>query len=274
MPYLEVKTRQGNKRMKLDGSTITVGASAGQRVAAHGRAGQSPPLRDRAVRRRLSGCVTCGSRNGTEAQQIAASPSEILYNGDVVRIGATELRFIRPRAVQRAQATDVPDFSVRRRRLATLGPHCHAGPTIDPGSQRGAVTDAKTGYERKLARDHRIGGSRRAITAKNDISPGGLPRRVTVHQARRAPRVSISGHGRRGRRERARLPAWCCWRAFRARATDIHLEPRVADAAALRLRGGRLACSLPVELELSRCIRKILNVVKVLCEIETSQNAT
>ena len=25
MPYLEVKTRQGNKRMKLDGSTITVG---------------------------------------------------------------------------------------------------------------------------------------------------------------------------------------------------------------------------------------------------------
>ena len=25
MPYLEVKTRQGNKRMKLDGSTITIG---------------------------------------------------------------------------------------------------------------------------------------------------------------------------------------------------------------------------------------------------------
>ena len=32
MPYLEVKSQQGNKRLKLDGSTITVGRVPGNVV--------------------------------------------------------------------------------------------------------------------------------------------------------------------------------------------------------------------------------------------------
>jgi general secretion pathway protein E len=56
--------------------------------------------------------------------------------------------------------------------------------------------------------------------------------------------------------------------AFRSRATDIHMEPRV-DKAVIRLRVDGYMLSA-VELSMS-ILKRILGVVKILCQIDTSQ---
>ena len=59
--------------------------------------------------------------------------------------------------------------------------------------------------------------------------------------------------------------------AFRSRATDIHMEPRI-DNAAIRLRVDGYMLSA-VDLSMS-IFKRILGVVKILCQIDTSQKNT
>ena len=96
MPYLEVQTKAGRKRFKLEDKAVTIGRQAGNTLVLSD---------DRSSRQH---CVIepfeagyrvrdLGSRNGTRLndQRIA---SELLNNGDVVKIGSTEIRYIDPEA--------------------------------------------------------------------------------------------------------------------------------------------------------------------------------
>ena len=125
-----------------------------------------------------------------------------------------------------------------------------------------AVVDAPTSYERQL-RD--IINS--AIEKPFDETEISLvdSRGVTVHQATSDGLDSGSdeddGEGIRA----FRLMLLAC---FRARATDLHIEPRI-DNAAIRLRVDGYMLSA---VELSMAIyQRIIGVVKILCQIDTSR---
>ncbi|MHC4947636.1 MAG: ATPase, T2SS/T4P/T4SS family [Planctomycetota bacterium] len=257
MPYLEVKTPQGTKRLKLGEAALTVGRLADNAVVLQD---------DRASRHH---CVIephnggfrvrdLNSRNGTRVnnEKIAA---ETLDNGDVVRIGSTELRYIDPeQTVSRKQRRETPDFAAA---IADRDEDLGQQATLDIDLNQ-EVTDAATGYEKKLREI--IDAALEKHFDESDISLVDS-RGVTIHQATSAGLESGSedeaGEGIRA----FRLMLLAC---FRARATDLHMEPRV-DNAAIRLRVDGYMLSA-VELSMA-VFKRILGVVKILCQIDTSQ---
>src|SRR5690606_7504529 len=97
MPYLEVRTPKGNRRLKLNSESITVGRQPDNVLV----------LRDEMASRHH--CVIepfgggfrvrdLNSRNGTKLNEKKVS-AEVLDNGDIVKIGASELHYIDPEQV-------------------------------------------------------------------------------------------------------------------------------------------------------------------------------
>lgn len=259
MPYLEVKTPQGNKRLKLDDAAITVGRMPDNLlVLTDEKASRHhcviEPYHDGFRVRDL------GSRNGTRLNDHKVA-IEMLDNGDVLRIGKCELRYIDPEQQAPRKRRDTPDFAAAREDDAGS---LLLQPTLDI-DLNDEVGDVQTGYERKLREI--IDAALTKPFDEHDISLVDS-RGVTVHQATSAGLESGSedeaGEGLRA--FRLLLLA-----AFRARATDIHVEPR-HDNSAIRLRVDGYMLSA---VELSRAISKrIFGVVKILCQIDTSQKAT
>jgi predicted component of type VI protein secretion system len=144
MPYLEVRTPQGNKRLKLNDAAISVGRLPDNTLV----------LRDEKASRHH--CVIepynggfrlrdLGSRNGTRLndQKVA---TEILDNGDIVRIGQSELHFIDPeQQAPRRKRRETPDFAAAH----DDGPDILDQATLDIDLNE-EVGDVQTGYERKL----------------------------------------------------------------------------------------------------------------------------
>src|SRR5262245_3259356 len=108
MPYLEITTPRGVKRVKLESNPITVGREAGNVLV----------LEDERASRHH--CVIepvdsgfrvrdLNSRNGTKVNNMPVS-EEVLDNGDVVRIGSTELRYINPEQEAPAKRNNTPDY--------------------------------------------------------------------------------------------------------------------------------------------------------------------
>ena len=259
MPYLEVKSQQGNKRLKLDGSTITVGRLPDNVLQ----------LMDEQASRHHCVIEPCkggykvrdlGSSNGTLLNKKSVQ-NEMLDNGDVVRIGNCELRFIDPEQQQVHKRPEVPDFSM----APDEDPILSADEiTIDMDLNE-EVTDAQTTYERKLREIIDSG-----IDKTFDVHDISLvdSRGVTVHQATAAG-LEKGSEEETGESIRAfRMLLLAC---FRSRATDLHIEPRL-DNAAIRLRVDGYMLSA-VELSMS-LYKRILGVVKILCQIDTSQKNT
>ena len=109
MPYLEVKTKLGKKRLKLPTDSLTIGRLPDNNLVV---------IDDKASRHH---CVIepwdegyrirdLGSRNGTKLNKHRIT-AELLDNGDVVMIGATELRFIDPEQQNIHKRPNTPDFS-------------------------------------------------------------------------------------------------------------------------------------------------------------------
>lgn len=256
MPFLEVKSAQGMKRIDLADGPVTVGRLPECNVS----------LSDDLLSRRH--CVIepygdgfrvrdLGSRNGTKLNSLKIQ-EEILDNGDVITVGNTELRFIDPEQATPRKRRNVPDFagavkddSRRLHNAATLD--------LDVVPQ---VTDVQTDYEKKLREI--IDAALEKPFSENEISLVDN-RGVTVHQATADGLVSGTDEDAGESIRAFRLLLLAC---FRGRATDIHLEPRV-DNASIRLRVDGFMISA-VELPMP-IFRRILGVVKILCQIDTTQ---
>jgi general secretion pathway protein E len=196
-----------------------------------------------------------GSRNGTRLNNDRVT-EKLLGNGDEVRIGSTVLRFIDPEESARKRP-DTPDFAAALQEADPL-PH---QPTLDIDLNE-EVTDAQTGYERKLREI--IDAALDSPFDEADISLVDT-RGVTVHQASAAGLDSGTDDGDGEGTRAFRLMLLAC---FRARATDLHIEPRV-DNAAVRLRVDGYMLS-PVTLSMA-VFKRVVGVVKILCQIDTSQ---
>ena len=256
MAYLELKTPQGVKRLKLADTSITVGRLGDNTVV----------LADELASRHH--CIIepwqggfrvrdLGSRNGTKLNEHRIK-TEALDNGDVVMIGTTELRFIDPDQEFSRKRQETPDFAGA---IDQDAQQLQDQVTVDL-DLHAAVVDAPTSYERQL---RKIIDS--AIEKPFDETEISLvdSRGVTVHQATSDGLESgfeeVDGEGLRA----FRLMLLAC---FRARATDLHIEPRI-DNAAIRLRVDGYMLSA---VELSMAIfQRILGVVKILCQIDTSR---
>jgi general secretion pathway protein E len=257
MAHIEVRSRQGVKRLNLEGTAVTVGRfhdnvlvlpddQASRHHCVIEPMGEGFRIRD------------MGSRNGTRLNDAKVDES-MLDNGDVVRIGTTELRFIDPQQSGLHRKPDnVPDYSAEAVAEAT---DFLDSATLDLDLNE-EVLDAPTNYERKL---------REVINAANekpfderDISLIDS-RGVTMHQA--------TSHGLEGGTDEEdigegirvfRLLLLSC---FRSRATDLHIEPRV-EAATIRLRvDGYMVGATELTMQL---FKRLLNVVKILCQVDTS----
>lgn len=259
MPYLEVKTPQGNKRLKLGNAALTIGRMPDNALVL---------IDDRASRRH---CVIepyrdgyrvrdLGSRNGTRLNETKISV-EVLENGDVLRIGKCELRYIDPeQQTPRRLRPDTPDFAAAKQ---NDGNNLLTQATLDI-DLHDEIVDVQTDYERKLREI--IDAALTKPFNENDISLVDASG-VIVHQATSAGLDS-------GRDEDAgeglRVFRMLLLAAFRARATDIHIEPR-HDKAAIRLRVDGYMLSA---VQLSKSIAKrVFGVVKVLCQIDISHKA-
>ena len=108
MAYLDIRTAQGTKRLKLTDGAISVGR----------RPDNTLVLDDEMASRHH--CVVepweggfrvrdLGSSNGTKLNNERIT-TEVLDNGDVVLIGSTELRFIDPEQQAPRKRPNVPDF--------------------------------------------------------------------------------------------------------------------------------------------------------------------
>ncbi len=275
MPFLEVQTKAGRKRFKLSEKPVTIGRQQGNTlVLSDDRSSRQhcviePFERGYRVR-------DLGSRNGTKLndQRIA---SEALNNGDVVKIGATEIRFIDPDAASPttpAPKSAAPSENGGPRKTPDFGGSGPAQPVfedplanlatldVDPNAE---VGDASTDYEKKLREI--INNSFDKSFTERDISLVDS-RGVTIHQAE-ADGLETGSDEDIGEGIRVfRLMLLAC---FRSRATDLHIEPRVANAAIrLRVDGYMLSA---VELSMS-LFNRILGVVKILCQIDTSRKNT
>jgi len=259
MPFVEAKTPKGVKRLELDAEQITVGRLPENTVHVDD---------DERLSRRH--CVLeyaedgwrirdLGSRNGTKlnGQRVAES---VLANGDVVTAGSVELRFIDPEQQATPKPRLTPDFKAAAEARQKW---MYAQNTIDVDLSE-IAGKAQTDYERRL-REICDAATEKGFD-ENDIALVDC-RGVTVHQA-------VVGGVEAGRddeaRESIRVFRLLLLTAFRARATDIHFEPR-AEKAVVRLRVDGVMLTA-VELSLA-ILRRVLGMVKVLCQIDTSQKA-
>ncbi len=257
MPYLEVTLPRGRKRIELGEKALTIGRHQDNALvlpddlASRYHCVIEPYKNGFRVR-------DLGSSNGTRLNQNPVA-DEMLDNGDVVRIGGIEMRFIDPQQDFTHKRRNTPDFAASR---DDEEDDLLTAVTLDVDLNE-AVTDAQTVYERRL-REIIDTGLDKSFT-ENDISLVDC-KGVTLHQAVADGLDTGSDESTGGEAIRAfRLMLLA---SFRARATDLHVEPRV-DNAAIRLRVDGYMLSA-VELSMS-IYKRILGVIKILCEIDTSQ---
>ncbi|MBT8486496.1 MAG: Flp pilus assembly complex ATPase component TadA, partial [Phycisphaerae bacterium] len=262
MPYLEIRHQLNSKRIKLAGDAVTVGRHPDNAVVLPDDLASRhhcviEPYREGFRVRDL------GSSNGTKLNSIRVT-DEMLDNGDVVKIGDAELHFIDLEQEARHKRRNTPDFAALAEdegeevlRAEDLGHRA----TVDMDLSE-AVTDAQTSYERKLRQI--IDAALEKPFDETDISLVDC-KGVTVHQASAAGLDSGSEEDDSEAIRAFRLMLLAC---FRARATDLHLEPRL-EMAAIRLRVDGYMLSA-VELSMS-IYKRILGVIKILCQIDTSQ---
>ncbi len=255
MAHLEIKTDLGMKRIKLGDSTITIGRQPDNLLVL----ADDQASRHHCIIEPVDGGYRVrdlGSRNGTRLNRQRIT-IENLDNGDVVQIGATAVQFIDPEQLAPRKRHNTPDFAA----VEEPKDHLHDQVTVDV-DLHGAVVDAPTAYERKLREI--IDSAPEKPFEDVDISLVDC-RNMTIHQATSSGLETGSdedvGEGIRV----FRLLLLAC---FRARATDLHVEPRIGNAAVrIRVDGYMLGA-----VELSMAIfHRILGVVKILCQIDTSR---
>ncbi len=259
MPSLEFRSLTGQQKVEVPEAGVTIGRHPDNVI--------SLP-HDEAMSRKH--CVvepgpTIGtwlvrdlqSRNGVRVNG-ARIVDQTLVHDDVLRVGSTDFRFVDIDAVAPLEpiAADDPVMVARKpdfdaRALASQG-------TIDfdPGS----ITSDTT-YAQQLGRI--IDGAPNKPFTEREIALMDC-KGTTIHGA------SAAGV-RRAKDEDSesiRLFKLLLLACFRARATDLHMEPK-QERSAIRLRVDGVmvpACDLHPSLA-----KRVLGVVKILCEIDITQ---
>lgn len=256
MAFLEVKSPAGNRRLQLDADPVSVGRLPDNviHVADEGLSRNHAVIEPYGDGWRVR---DLGSRNGTKVNGNRVAEAR-LRHGDVVRLGAVEIRFIEP-ADPGAVKRQTPDYaaiaeSARRRNYDSN--------TIDVDLSEVVAASVQTGYEKRLREI--IDAGIDASFVEHDIALVDT-RGTTVHAAS-ADGVEAGRDTEAA--ESIRLFRLLLLACFRARATDLHLEPRV-DRSVVRLRvDGYMVTAVELAPHIAK---RVLGVIKILCQIDTTQ---
>lgn len=251
MPLLEIRTKQSQKRLELSGKPVSIGRSPENTLVLTDSRSSREHCIIELVDDRWS-VRDLKSRNGTQLNDESISRPERLANGDVILIGRAEIRFIDPEAAHAAR--ELPDEPPP---LDDLFPVDVGTIDIDLHEIAGE-SDARARWEKRLQDIIDNGADRGFSESDIDVLD---TKGVVVHEARDASDDEEVG-------ESTRLFRRLLHAAMRARATDIHVEPRIDDATIrLRVDGTMVTAShIP-----TRLLQRLLGIIKVLCELETSQ---
>jgi general secretion pathway protein E len=256
MPFLEVKSSHGNKRIELDLDPVSIGRLPDNslHVPDEGLSRNHAVVEPYGDGWRIR---DLGSRNGTKVNGGRISEAR-LRNGDVVKLGGVEIRFIDPKEID-APKRQTPDFAaiaeVQRRRA-------YDQKTIDVDLSEVAASSVQTGYEKRL-REIIDAGPDKSFN-EHDIALVDS-RGVTIHSATTAGIEAGKDEEAAESIRTFRLLLLAC---FRSRATDLHLEARV-DRSVVRLRvDGFMVTAVELSMQIAK---RVLGVIKILCQIDTSQ---
>ena len=258
MPYLEVKGTKGTKRLEIsEADALTIGRHKDNvLVLADEEASRHHCViepHDGAFRVR-----DLSSSNGTRLNQDRLEGEEVLDHGDILRIGRTEMRFIDPAQSTTRKRRDTPDFAGAARGTKDESHELD----ID---LREVAGDVQTNYEHRLREI--IDAAADTPFDETDISLVDT-RGVTLHQATAA---GLESGTEEETGEGIRVFCLLLLACFRSRATDLHVEPRL-DGALIRLRvDGYMLSAVEISATLHR---RLLGVVKILCQIDTSLKST
>ena len=252
MAHLEIKTKNGVRKLRLDGRVTTIGRSPDCHLTVKDKESSREhcaiePV-DEGYRLR-----DLGSRNGTRLNNEKVA-IELLDHNDVIRIGKTVMRFIDEEQTR-------PPRPKRRKPAGDNG----AANLEEPATAQAlafdlkeAVEEEKKPYDESL-RDI-INNAQQKPFELNQVSLIDT-RGQTVHQASGEDDEEDLGEGIRA----FRLMLLAC---FCARATDLHLEPR-QDGAAARIRVDGFMVSA---CDMNRSVfQRVFGLVKILCQIDTSR---
>ncbi len=252
MPYLDIRSNQGQRRITLEAEPIVVGRHPECGVHA---SDERLSRRHCRIERHGEGfrVVDLGSRNGTKLNGVRVS-EKALRSGDRIEIGGLAIEYIDPEEALPTRKRQTPDFAAA---AAEVARKAYDKATLDVDLKE-IVGNAKTDYERQLL-DIIEGSPDRSFESEQI----GLvdSRGVTLHAS-----ADAGGEGEGA--ESVRVFRMLLLACFRARATDIHVEPR-GDTSVVRL---RVDGYMLTAVELSSAIaRRVYGIVKLLCEIDTSQ---
>ena len=305
MPFLEVKGGPRPRRIKLDGSTVSIGRLADNVVAED----ESSLSRKHCVIEFVEGAWQVRdlqSRNGTRVNGGKISKKRLAHL-DVIRIGKLEIHFVSPEEAVLNAGTKVSQTD-EKPALDQVAPE-NLNDDILPSIPLSRVEKSKQERPRpKVA----LPGLQPSPTS-DDVSENFLPVANTID----IDLNSIVGAGHMGSDPESRLRKICdeapekpfaasdislvdmrgqivhqaaemggdddddasesirvfrlvLLTALRSRASDVHVEPRM-DRATIRLRvDGMMVLASEIPLDL---LRRLLGMVKILCQIDTSQKS-
>ena len=305
MPFLEVKGGPRPRRIKLDGSTVSIGRLADNVVAED----ESSLSRKHCGIEFVEGAWQVRdlqSRNGTRVNGSKISKKRLAHL-DVIRIGKLEIHFVSPEEAVLNAGTKVSQTDANPA-LDQVAPE-NLNDDILPSIPLSRVEKSKQERPRpKVA----LPGLQPSPTS-DDVSEHFLPVANTID----IDLNSIVGAGHMGSDPESRLRKICdeapekpfeasdislvdmrgqivhqaaemggdddddasesirvfrlvLLTALRSRASDVHVEPRM-DRATIRLRvDGMMVLASEIPLDL---LRRLLGMVKILCQIDTSQKS-
>ncbi|MCK4872129.1 MAG: Flp pilus assembly complex ATPase component TadA [Phycisphaerales bacterium] len=281
MAYLEFHTPEGSCRYQVQGDRVTIGRHPDNMIVIRDERSSRFQC---VVERRGSRFVLRdqGSRNGTKLNGDRITDAD-LQHGDVIRIGSTELTFIDPDGPARPPRPDdavpvrleddpqVLPAEVEPLPLSPLGrdPGDDETPTTGILGELDDINDPLSAmHAPKRSHDH-LPKYAQSIMAVIDAVPRGSVDLddITIIDAGGAVR-----HKRRtkdgGGAEAIDVFRLLLLACFRARATDLHLEPKRTNTnARIRVDGFLLKLS-----DMPKSIgQRIRIAVKVLCQIDTAQ---
>ncbi|MCE9618666.1 MAG: Flp pilus assembly complex ATPase component TadA [Planctomycetes bacterium] len=301
MPFLEVKGGPKPRRIELDGSSVTFGRLADNVVAVD----DSALSRKHCVIECVEGVWQVRdleSRNGTRVNggKIA---TRRLRNLDVIRIGKLEIRFVSPDESLLKAGPQEPETEDETTSQPEAGPgpagleslpsiplEREAGVRRDRPKQKVALPGLNQGKPAAPAPiANTIDIDLNAVVGAGSLGndPESRLRKICdeamekpfeasdislvdmrgqiVHQA-----AGMGGEDDDDASESIRVFRLVLLTAFRSRASDVHVEPRM-DRATIRLRvDGLMVLAAEIPLDL---LRRLLGMVKILCQIDTSQKS-
>ena len=305
MPFLEVKGGPRPRRIKLDGSSVSIGRLADNVVAED----ESSLSRKHCVIEFVEGAWQVRdlqSRNGTRVNGGKISKKRLAHL-DVIRIGKLEIHFVSPEeavlnAGPKESQTDanpaldqvapenlnddiLPSIPLsrveksqrERPRLKVALPGLQPSPTSDDVSEHflPVANTIDIDLNSIVGAGHMGSDPESRLRKICDEAPE-KPfaasdislvdmRGQIVHQA-----AEMGGDDDDDASESIRVFRLVLLTGLRSRASDVHVEPRM-DRATIRLRvDGMMVLASEIPLDL---LRRLLGMVKILCQIDTSQKS-